>query len=104
MTVNGRSKVCEPSFAMVTTITVTVLTIIIGALCGCGAVPQSKYYQLSAPREVSSLATADPLPITLLVGPLKSSHLYREDRLVYATGGVEMGAYEGRRWVQPSTE
>src|SRR6266436_6382017 len=99
MSLNGRSKAHEGSVAVVTRITLTMLTILMGVLCGCGAVPQSKYYQLSAPREASSLATADPVPIALLVGPLKSSHLYREDRLVYATGEVEMGAYEGRRWV-----
>jgi ABC-type uncharacterized transport system auxiliary subunit len=46
----------------------------------------------------------DPLPITLLVGPLKASHLYREDRLVYATDGEEMGTYQVHRWAQPPTE
>ena len=80
------------------------LAVAIAALCSCGAVPATKYYQLKAPAEVASPATSNPLPITLLVGPLKASHLYREDRLVYATGGEEMGTYQTHRWAQPPTE
>jgi ABC-type uncharacterized transport system auxiliary subunit len=49
-------------------------------------------------------APDDPLPITLLVGPLKASHLYREDRLVYATDSEEMGTYQVHRWAEPPTE
>jgi len=83
---------------------VTMLATMMGALCGCGAVPLSKYYQLSAPGEVSSTAASDPLPVILLVGPLKASHLYREDRLVYATGNQEMGTYQVHRWAAPPSE
>jgi ABC-type uncharacterized transport system auxiliary subunit len=99
-----RLKEYEGGFAMGTRVAIVLLAIAAAEMCGCGAVPQSKYYQLSAPREASSPATGDPFPITLLVGPLKASHLYREDRLVYATGSVEMGTYQGRRWAQPPTE
>jgi ABC-type uncharacterized transport system auxiliary subunit len=83
---------------------VTLLAMLIGGLSGCGAVPPSKYYQLSAPRESTSAAAGDPFPVTLLVGPLKASHLYREDRLVYATGTEEMGAYQVHRWAEPPIE
>ena len=85
-------------------VAVIVLAMVAGSVYGCGAVPQSKYYQLTAPAEVSSAAAGNPLPITLLVGPLKSSHLYREDRLVYATGEEEMGTYQVNRWAEPPTE
>jgi ABC-type uncharacterized transport system auxiliary subunit len=40
----------------------------------------------------------------LLVGPLRASHLYREDRLVYGTGSEEMGTYQVHRWAEPPTE
>jgi ABC-type uncharacterized transport system auxiliary subunit len=83
---------------------VTVLTVVALAICGCGAVPQSKYYQLQVPAQTSSAATADSLPIVLLVGPLKASHLYREDRLVYATETEQMGTYQEQRWAAPPTE
>jgi ABC-type uncharacterized transport system auxiliary subunit len=80
-----------------------VLAIALGGLYGCGAIPQSKYYQLTAPTEASA-TPGDPLPVTLLVGPLKASHLYREDRLVYATDSEEMGTYQVHRWAEPPTE
>ena len=81
-----------------------ILAIALGGICGCGAVPPSKYYQLSAPRETSSPVAGDPIPVTLLVGLLRSSHLYREDRLVYATANEQMGTYQVHRWVEPPTE
>jgi ABC-type uncharacterized transport system auxiliary subunit len=89
---------------MVTKAAVIVLAMAVGGLCGCGAIPQSKYYQLTAPGEASSAPTGDPLPVTVLVGPLKASHLYREDRLVYATDSEEMGTYQVHRWAEPPTE
>lgn len=74
------------------------------ALSGCGAVPQSKFYELQTPQPASSVAAADAFPVTILIGPLKSSHLYREDRLVYSTDREEMGTYELQRWAAPPTE
>jgi ABC-type uncharacterized transport system auxiliary subunit len=38
------------------------------------------------------------------MGPLLSSHLYREDHLVYSSNGEDMGIYEYERWVEPPTE
>jgi ABC-type uncharacterized transport system auxiliary subunit len=80
-----------------------VLVIAVGGLCGC-AIPQSKYYQLTAPAEASAAPADNPLPVTLVVGPLKASHLYREDHLVYATESEEMGTYQAHRWAEPPTE
>jgi len=82
----------------------TALTVLALAFCGCGAVPQSKYYQLQVPAQTSPAATGDPLPVVLLVGLLKGSHLYREDRLVYATETEQMGTYQEHRWAAPPTE
>jgi ABC-type uncharacterized transport system auxiliary subunit len=81
-----------------------LLVLAVAGLCGCGAVPQSKYYELTAPAEVSANAASNPLPVTLLVGPVKGSHLYREDRLVYATNNEQMGTYQIHRWTEPPTE
>jgi ABC-type uncharacterized transport system auxiliary subunit len=71
---------------------------------GCGAARPSKYYQLQPPGDLGSAKASDPLPITLLIGRLKASHLYREDRIVYSKRGEEMGAYEYQRWAEPPTE
>lgn len=81
-----------------------LFTLTAAALSGCGAIPASKYYQLNSPREESPAITANPIPVTLLVGPLKASHLYREDRIVYATDSQEMGTYQTHRWAAPPTE
>jgi len=89
---------------MLTRGAVIVLAMLVGGMCSCGAVPRSKYYQLTAPGEASSAPAGDPFPVTVLVGPLKASHLYREDRLVYATGSEEMGTYQVHRWAEPPTE
>jgi len=84
--------------------TIAGVIILALALCGCGTGPESKFYQLSAPAQANSAAAGDPLPVTVLVGPLRSSHLYRDDRLVYATGNEEMGTYQTHRWAEPPAE
>jgi ABC-type uncharacterized transport system auxiliary subunit len=73
-------------------------------LVGCGAARPSKYYQLTLPGMQGGAQPVDPLPCALLVGPLFASHLYREDRIVYSSGGEQMGTYEYQRWVEPPTE
>src|SRR6266852_9453666 len=75
-------------------------------LCaGCGAARPASYYQLTPP----SVNAADPppvnvYPVTILVGPLMSSHLYREDHIVYISSAENMGIYEYQRWVEPPAE
>src|SRR6266403_5879844 len=73
-------------------------------LVGCGAARPAKYYQLTVPNETAADPTGDPLPVTILMGPIMSSHLYREDRIVYSSSGEDMGTYEYQRWVEPPTE
>ena len=48
----------------------------------------------------SFVAAATPLPISLLVGRFTASHLYRDDRLVYGSGQVQLGTYEYDRWAE----
>lgn len=71
---------------------------------GCGAARPVKYYQLTIPSEGIAAADAAPYPVTLLIGSLKASHLYREDRIVYGSSGEQMGTYESHRWAEPPTE
>jgi ABC-type uncharacterized transport system auxiliary subunit len=73
-------------------------------LTGCGAARPNKYYQLTVPSDAAADPPGDPLPITLLLGPLQSSHLYREDHIVYSSAGENMGTYEYQRWAEPPTE
>jgi ABC-type uncharacterized transport system auxiliary subunit len=77
---------------------------LLASLMGCGAVPPMKYYQLTAPHSPPAAPSAATLPVTLVVGPLQASQLYRDDRLVYATSSETMGVYDYRRWAQPPTQ
>ncbi len=75
-----------------------------GLFNGCGAARPSKYYLLTVPAEAVTGSQANPAPVTLLLGSLMASHLYREDRIVYSSGGERMGTYETQRWAEPPTE
>lgn len=71
---------------------------------GCGAARPSKYYQLTVPPDSVPVANPNPLPITLLIGRLTAPALYREDQIVYSSGGESMGTYEYQKWSEPPTE
>jgi ABC-type uncharacterized transport system auxiliary subunit len=75
-----------------------------GLLAGCGAARPSKYYELTIPSGVTPAPEHNPIPVTLLLGPLRASHLYREDHIVFSSNGESMGTYEYQRWVEPPTE
>jgi ABC-type uncharacterized transport system auxiliary subunit len=79
---------------------------VVGALLsgGCGAARPIKYYQLTVPGDMTQTTESNALPVTLLVGPLGGSHLYREDHIVYSTPGENMGMYDLQRWAEPPTE
>ncbi len=82
----------------------TALALVVGALAGCGAARPSKYYQLMVPGNAASVEKADAVPVTLLLGGLMTSHLYREDRIVYGNGPEQLGTYEFERWAEPPAE
>ena len=73
-------------------------------LAGCGAARPSKYYQLTIPINNSADPPDGALPVTIVMGPLLSSHLYREDHIVYSSNAEAMGTYEYQRWAEPPTE
>ncbi len=83
---------------------ITAAALTVGLLSGCGATRPSKYYQLTVPADPSVVEKADAVPVTLLLGALMTSHLYREDRIVYGDGAEQLGAYEYQRWAEPPTE
>ena len=85
-------------------ILVISLTLQLGFLAGCGAARPSKYYQLTLPSSAVSVEKADAVPVTLLLGGLMTSHLYREDRIVYGNGPEQLGTYEFERWAEPPGE
>ena len=82
-----------------------ILLLCVAVAAGCGAARPSRYYELTVPHETGDdPPAANPYPVSLLLGPLRSSHLYREDRIVYGTSSEHMGTYEYQRWAEPPTE
>ena len=80
------------------------LLLFAGVVAGCGAARSSKFYQLTIPGDVTPAPVPNPYPVTLVLGPVASSHLYREDHVAYSSDGQSMGVYEYQRWAEPPTE
>jgi cholesterol transport system auxiliary component len=80
--------------------------VLMSLLSGCGATRPSKYYQLTVPADAATAAVekSGAVPVTLLLGSLFTTHLYREDRIIYGNGAEEMGTYEYQRWAEPPAE
>jgi ABC-type uncharacterized transport system auxiliary subunit len=78
--------------------------LVAAGLSGCGSMKPVKYYQLTHPPTSTLSNSPSPLDATLLVRPFQTSHLYREDRIVYGGEGEEVGLYEYQRWVEPPVE
>jgi ABC-type uncharacterized transport system auxiliary subunit len=66
----------------------------------CGASRPVKYYVLDTGTPAVPESSPARFPISLLVGRVAASHLYRDDRLVYGSGSVQLGTYEYQRWAE----
>src|SRR3981081_4285130 len=82
---------------------VLLAMVVVGGLAGCGATRPMQYYQLTVPPDVHHAET-NASGISLALGPLVASHLYREDRIVFSSGPQQMGTYEFQRWTEPPAE
>jgi ABC-type uncharacterized transport system auxiliary subunit len=80
-----------------------LVMVMAGSLAGCGATRPMQYYQLTVPANVRN-ADTNTSGISLALGPLVASHLYREDRIVFSSGPQQMGTYEFQRWTEPPAE
>jgi ABC-type uncharacterized transport system auxiliary subunit len=81
-----------------------VLALTLGGVAGgCGGAHPMQYYQLTVPTEKPH-AEPNASGVSLALGPLVASHLYREDRIVYSAGTERMGTYEYQRWTEPPAE
>jgi ABC-type uncharacterized transport system auxiliary subunit len=76
-----------------------VAVLLTGFAAGCGSARPVKYYALDA-GAVPTSAPSAVYPVSLLVGRVTTSHLYRDDRLVFGSGPVQLGAYSDQRWAQ----
>jgi ABC-type uncharacterized transport system auxiliary subunit len=72
-------------------------------LVGCAASRPMKYYVLD-PGPVPTPQGAPTYQVTLLVGRVSASHLFRDDRLVYGSGPVQLGVFSYDRWAEPPAD
>src|SRR5258705_13558870 len=77
---------------------------LIAALSGCGSIKPVKYSQLTHPPTAALATSPPPVDAALLVRPFQTTHLYREDRIVYGGGGEQLGLDENHRWNEPPLE
>ena len=83
---------------------VLLLALAAGLLTGCGAARPSKFYELTIPGDSTGAADRSPFPVTLLLGPLRAAHMYREDSIVYSSATETMGTYQYQKWAEPPNE
>lgn len=76
-----------------------LVAVLAGITSGCGGTRPTKYYVLDVPAPPTTQSPTQ-LPVSLLVARPVASHLYRDDRIVYGSGPVELGTYEFERWAQ----
>jgi len=79
------------------------LAMTVGWMAGCGGGRPMQYYQLTVPAD-KPRSEANASGVSLALGPLMTSHLYREDRIVYSADTTRMGTYEFQGWTEPPAE
>jgi cholesterol transport system auxiliary component len=77
---------------------IALVAMLVGISAGCGASRPYKYYQLDVSAPAPAQAT--PYPITILVARVATPELYRDSRIVYGSGPVQLGTYEYNRWAE----
>src|SRR5258708_34640879 len=77
---------------------------LIAALSGCGSIKPVKYYQLTHPPTAALATSQPPVDAALLVRPFQTTHLYREDRIVYGGEGGQPCLYQNHRRNEPPVE
>ncbi len=65
----------------------------------CGATRPSRYYAIEVPS--ANAASANTLPVALLVGRISAPQVLRDDRIAYRSSSTEIGMYEYHRWAEP---
>ncbi|HXC47450.1 MAG TPA: ABC-type transport auxiliary lipoprotein family protein [Candidatus Sulfotelmatobacter sp.] len=78
--------------------------LLVAGLSGCGSIKPVKYYQLTHPPTSTLGASRSPVDAAILIRLFQTSHLYREDRIVYGGEAEQLGLYENHRWVEPPAE
>ena len=78
---------------------VALVILLAGFSAACGASRPYKYYVLDVNPPVPA-AQPTPYPVRIVVGRVSAPELYRDSRIVYGSGDVQLGAYEYHRWAE----
>ena len=79
---------------------IALVILVAGFSAACGATRPYKYYLLDVNPPAAAPAQATSYPVKLIVGRVSAPELYRDSRIVYGSGDVQLGAYEYHRWAE----
>lgn len=79
---------------------VGLVILLAGFSAACGAARPNKYYVLDVSPPAPAASQPDPYPVNLIVGRVSAPELYRDSRIVYGSGDIQLGAYEYHRWAE----
>jgi cholesterol transport system auxiliary component len=72
-------------------------------LSNCGSARPVKYFTIQGTPPAIQQSTTT-YPVTIVVGHINAPLLYRDDRMVYSNGSVELGSDSYNRWAEQPTE
>jgi cholesterol transport system auxiliary component len=78
---------------------VALVMLLAGFSAACGAARPYQYYMLDI-NPPAPPAQTPAYPVKLIVGRVSAPELYRDSRIVYGNGDVQLGAYEYHRWAE----
>jgi len=84
------------------------LTALVIALCvlltNCGSARPVKYFSIQGTPPAASQPASPAYPVTIVVGHIAAPLLFRDDRMVYSNGAVELGSDSYNRWAEQPTD
>ena len=86
-------------YRMVRLVLVSTLALSLNA---CGKSKPIHYYTVGLP--LAPTLTTSAHPVSLLVGSIAGSDIYRDTPIVYRVGTNEIGAYQLSRWAEPPVQ
>ena len=84
------------------------LTALVIVLCvlltNCGSARPVKYFTIQGTPPPAAPSKPNPYPVTIVVGHITAPMLFRDDRMVYSNGSVELGSDSYNRWAEQPTD
>ena len=76
--------------------------VVIGCVLACGGkVPETRYYQLAAPRQAAAQSSEASIEPSVAIEPLTADGAYDDERIVYRVTPYRLDYYNYHRWSAP---